>query len=100
MQKRELPQQTGCIFAPLYYFSDKEVNAHFGSYSVSHKQVILTEILLSLLNEGNQTNKKSIFFILLLSKICNWGLSFLFGSILLFGRGNGEGMACFLIPLP
>lgn len=69
-----------------------------------HKQVILTEILLSLLNEGNQTNKQSIFFILLLSKICNWGLSFLFGSILLFGEGNGEGngegMACFLIPLP
>lgn len=65
-----------------------------------HKQVILTEILLSLLNEGNQTNKQSIFFILLLAKICNWGLSFLFGSILLFGEGNGEGMACFLIPLP
>lgn len=69
-----------------------------------HKQVILTEILLSLLNEGNQTNKQSIFFILSLSKICNWGLSFMFGSILLFregnGEGNGEGMACFLIPLP
>lgn len=61
-----------------------------------HKQVVLTEILLSLLNEGNQTNKKSIFFILLLSFI----LSFLFGSILLFGEGNGEGMPCFLIPLP
>lgn len=52
-----------------------------------HKQVVLTEILLSLLNEGNQTNKKSIFFILLLSFI----LSFLFGSILLFGEGEWGG---------
>lgn len=59
-----------------------------------HKQVILTEILLSLLNEGNQTNKQSIFFLLFVVKNLQLGFIILVWEHTSFwgGEWGGYGM--------